>query len=90
MKNNSANSAEAYLSGIKNAIDHIAFIRRMAETDGCDMQYIDEKMNEMCSESHDKYAGMNEAQLVIAGLTDVIKSGGIDEFIKMMADDGEE
>lgn len=79
---NRSNNIENYINAIDDTIEHLAFTRRMAETDGCDMTYLDEKINELCTKWHDKYAKMSQAQLAIKGMMDIIKAGHGDDLMR--------
>lgn len=75
---------EMYLGALEEAIDHIAYIRRMAEVDGHDMDKFDAEMNRLCDASHEKYAKMDRLQLMLHGLAEILKSDNSDEVIEKL------
>lgn len=81
---------ENYIKGFDNVIEHFAFMRRMAETDGCNMTYLDEKINELCTKWHNKYAEMSQAQLAVKGMMDIIKAGHGEDLLRDLFDMSEE
>lgn len=72
MKAEAKMNIEEYLRTIKTAVDHIAFVRRLAEMDGHDVAYIDEQMNKMCEKYHAMYAEMTEPELAAKAMIDMI------------------
>lgn len=87
---NKGNSIESYIEVFDDTIEHLAFTRRMAECEGFDMVYLDEKINELCTKWHDKYAKMSQAQLAIHGMTDIIKAGHGDDLLEDLFGMGKE
>ncbi len=79
-----------YIEAFDSTIEHLAFMRRMAEIEGHDMVYLDEKINELCTKWHDKYAEMSRVQLAVKGMMDIIKAGRGDDLLKDLFDMGEE
>ena len=73
---------EGYIKTFEDAIEHLAFARRMAELDGCDMTYLDEKINELCTKWHNKYAEMSQAQLTLKGVVDVVEAGYGEDLLR--------
>lgn len=71
-----------HMKAVENAVEHIAFVRRMAEVSGTNMEEFDKRLDELCSKYHAMYADMNEMQLALHGLADIIKSGRGEEFMK--------
>ena len=71
-----------HMKAVETAVEHIAFVRRMAETSGTNMEEFDKRLDELCSKYHAMYADMNEIQLALHGLADIIKSGRGEEFMK--------
>lgn len=75
---------EAHLGAVEEAIDHIAYIRRMAEEEGHDMDKFDAEMNKLCDAYHEKYAKMDKLQLMLHGLAEILKSDYSDEVIEKL------
>lgn len=73
---------ERHLGAIESAIEHIAYIRRMAETDGHDMELFDAEVNKLCDKYARKFEAMNELQLALHGVAEVLKSNRAEEFIR--------
>lgn len=71
-----------HMKVVENAVEHIAFVRRMAEISGTNMEEFDKRLDELCSKYHAMYADMNEMQLALHGIADIIKSGRGEEFMK--------
>lgn len=78
---------EAHMSGIETAVDHIAYIRRMAEVEGHDMEEFDAEMNKVCKRYHEKYAKMDKLRLMLKGMADILRSEHAEEFIADLARD---
>jgi hypothetical protein len=75
---------EMHLGAVEEAIDHIAYIRRMAEEEGHDMDKFDAEMNRLCDAYHEKYAKMDKVQLMLHGLAEILKSDHSDEVIEKL------
>lgn len=73
---------EKHLGAIENAIEHIAYVRRMAETDGHDMEVFDAEVNKLCDKYAKKYEGMSELQLALHGVAEILKSDRAEDFIR--------
>ena len=86
----SRNNIENYIKGFDSTIEHLAFMRRMAECEGHDMVYLDEKINELCTKWHNKYAEMSQAQLAVKGMIDIIKAGHGEDLMRDLFDMSEE
>ena len=87
---NKRNSVESYIKVFDETIEHLAFTRRMAECEGHDMVYLDEKINELCTKWHNKYAEMSQTQLAIHGMTEIIKAGYGDDLLEDLFGTGKE
>lgn len=72
---------EKHISAIAESIDHIAYIRRMAELGGHNTEDFDAEVNRICTECHEKYAKMDQIQIAMHGLAEILKSDYADEFI---------
>lgn len=72
---------EQHIEAVEGAIDHIAYVRRMAETEGHNVEDFDAEVNRICTECHEKYAGMGKVQLAFHGMAEILKSDRADEFI---------
>ena len=81
---------DAICEATEKIIDHLAFMRRMAELEGCDMEAFDEKINEYCTKYHDMYANMGEAELAFKGMMDIIQAGHGEELMRGMFGGDEE
>ena len=75
---------EKHLEAVEEAIDHIAYISRMAEEAGHDMEFFDAEMNKLCDAYHEKYAKMDKLQLMLHGLAEILKSDYSDEVIEKL------
>lgn len=75
---------EMHLGAVEEAIDHIAYIRRMAEEEGHDVEFFDAEMNRLCDAYHEKYAKMDKVQLMLHGLAEILKSDKSDEVIEKL------
>lgn len=75
-----------HIRAAEEAIDHIAFIRKMAEVDGHDMDKFDDEINKLCDKYHSKYAGMNEMQVALHGLAELLRSGHGDDIIDRLGE----
>ena len=85
-----SNNIENYIKGFDSIIEHLAFIRRMAECEGQDMVYLDGKINELCTKWHNKYAEMSQTQLAVKGMMDIIKAGRGEDLLRDLFDMSEE
>lgn len=81
---------EKHMKAIESAIDHIAYVRRMAEVEGHDMEEFDAEMNKLCDKHHNKYAPMGEIALALKGMADILQSDRAEEFIEQMTKEFEE
>lgn len=64
-----------HIKAVETAVEHIAFVRRMAETVGVDMEEFDKELDKLCTKYHDMYAGMGELELALKGMIDIVKAG---------------
>ena len=76
---------DEHIKAVETAVEHIAFVRRMAETMDEDMEEFDRRLDELCTKYHNKYAEMDEFALALKGLADIIKSGHGNEFLADLA-----
>lgn len=76
----------AHIKAIEPAVEHIAFVRRMAETVDEDMDEFDRELDALCTKYHDKYAKMSELELTIKGFADIVRSGKGDELMADLAE----
>ena len=81
---------EKYVKAMDKLVENLAYLRRMAETRGCDMAYIDDKINESCDKWHKKFAEMSGVQLMFKGMMDIVKAGRGEDLLKAMMDEDEE
>lgn len=75
---------DEYIGAVETAVEHIAYIRRMAELCDADMKEFDEALDALCSEKHAKFEKMNEVQIAVYGLMDIIHSGHGEELLSDM------
>lgn len=86
MEKRDLSKAETHIKALEDAIDHIAFIRRIAEASDVDMEEFDRQLNALCDKCGSKYANMNDKQLAIHGIMEIIELGGNDTIMEMFAD----
>lgn len=78
-------SIERHIKAVEDAVDHIAYVRRMAELDGADMAEFDKALDAKCNEYHAKYAVMGEMEIALHGVAAILKSDRADEFLADMS-----
>lgn len=64
-----------HIKAVDTAVDHIAFVRRITEISGEDVEQFDKELDALCTKYHEKYAEMDEFGLAIKGLMDIVKMG---------------
>lgn len=74
--------AKSYVDAMSRAIEHVAFLRRMAELSDVDMVELDGCIDKACAEAHEKFEAMGHVEIAVYGLMDIIKSGHGEELVR--------
>lgn len=83
------NTIEDYIRTLDRSVEIIAYIRRMAESDGLDTDEFDKALNNLCQKKHEMFAKMDKIALDIYGVKVIIEAGKGRELLEKMME-GEE
>lgn len=78
------NTIKDYMRSIDRAVETIAYIRRMAESDGLDMDEFDKALNDLCQKKHGIFAKMDKIAMGVYGVRIIIEAGKGREFLEKM------